>query len=93
MIILGIKGLKLLYETRIIGSLKIPQFWNRRRSEVKNVTWELNNNKETGVQMIDKHLFDNDHVTKVCNLKGLGHANVGNFSTDQMVIELTKIWK
>ena len=24
-------------------------------------------------------------------LKGLGHANLGNFSTDQMVIELTKI--
>ena len=27
------------------------------------------------------------------NLKGLGHAILGNFSTDQMVIELTKIWK
>ena len=26
-------------------------------------------------------------------LKGLGHAILGNFSTDQMVIELTKIWK
>ena len=26
-------------------------------------------------------------------LKGLGHAIFGNFSTDQMVIELTKIWK
>ena len=25
------------------------------------------------------------------NLKGLGHAILGNFSTDQMVIELTKI--
>ena len=24
-------------------------------------------------------------------LKGLGHAILGNFSTDQMVIELTKI--
>ena len=27
----------------------------------------------------------------VCPLKGLGHAILGNFSTDQMVIELTKI--
>ena len=26
-------------------------------------------------------------------LKGLGHANLGNFSTDRMVIELTKISK
>ena len=26
-------------------------------------------------------------------LKGLGHAILGNFSTDQMVIELTKILK
>ena len=26
-------------------------------------------------------------------LKGLGHAILGNFSTDQMVIELTKISK
>ena len=26
-------------------------------------------------------------------LKGQGHAILGNFSTDQMVIELTKIWK
>ena len=26
-----------------------------------------------------------------CCLKGLGHAILGNFSTDQMVIELTKI--
>ena len=25
------------------------------------------------------------------NLKGLGHAILGNFSTDQIVIELTKI--
>ena len=25
------------------------------------------------------------------NLKGLGHAILGNFSTDQMVIEITKI--
>ena len=27
----------------------------------------------------------------VVPLKGLGHAILGNFSTDQMVIELTKI--
>ena len=27
------------------------------------------------------------------NLKGLGHAILGNFSTDQIVIELTKIRK
>ena len=27
------------------------------------------------------------------SLKGLGHAILGNFSTDQMVIKLTKIWK
>ena len=26
-------------------------------------------------------------------LKGQGHAVLGNFSTDQMFIELTKIWK
>ena len=26
-------------------------------------------------------------------LKGLGHAILGNFSTDQIVAELTKIWK
>ena len=26
------------------------------------------------------------------SLKGLGHAILGNFSADQMVIELTKIW-
>ena len=29
----------------------------------------------------------------MAELKGLGHAILGNFSTDQMVIELTKIWK
>ena len=28
-----------------------------------------------------------------CMLKGLGHAILGNFSTDRMVIELTKISK
>ena len=28
-----------------------------------------------------------------CNLKGLGHAILGNFSSDRMVIELTKISK
>ena len=27
----------------------------------------------------------------IAQLKGLGHAILGNFSTDQMVIELTKI--
>ena len=27
------------------------------------------------------------------DLKGLGHAILGNFSTDRMVIELTKISK
>ena len=27
------------------------------------------------------------------NLKGLGHAILGNFSTDRMVVELTKISK
>ena len=26
-------------------------------------------------------------------LKGLGHAILSNFSTDQMVMELTKMWK
>ena len=26
-------------------------------------------------------------------LKGLGHALLGNFSADQIVLELTKIWK
>ena len=26
-------------------------------------------------------------------LKGLGHAILANFSTDEMVIELTKMWK
>ena len=33
-------------------------------------------------------------TTSACyveSLKGLGHAILGNFSTDQMVIELTKI--
>ena len=29
--------------------------------------------------------------TKTLYLKGIGHAILGNFSTDQMVIELTKI--
>ena len=33
-----------------------------------------------------------DHRSYVHTLKGLvGHAILGNFSTDQMVIELTKI--
>ena len=32
-------------------------------------------------------------VSKQERLKGLGHAILGNFSTDQMVIELTKIGK
>ena len=31
--------------------------------------------------------------TPSLKLKGLGHAILGNFSTDQMVMELTKIWK
>ena len=37
----------------------------------------------------------NGKYVPVCNavLKGLGHAILGNFSTDQMVIELTKIRK
>ena len=30
---------------------------------------------------------------ETCSLKGLGHAILGNFSTDRMVIELTKISK
>ena len=34
-------------------------------------------------------LSDTDYTT----LKGLGHAILSNFSTDQMVMELTKIWK
>ena len=29
----------------------------------------------------------------ICMLKGLDHAILGNFSTDRMVIELTKISK
>ena len=29
--------------------------------------------------------------SEACHLKGLGHTILGNFSTDQMVIELTKI--
>ena len=31
------------------------------------------------------------HQTRFGQLKGLGHAILGNFSTDQMVTELTKI--
>ena len=31
--------------------------------------------------------------TRRSSLKGLGHAILGNFSTDQMVIELPKILK
>ena len=30
-------------------------------------------------------------LCETCLLKGLGYAILGNFSTDQMVIELTKI--
>ena len=30
---------------------------------------------------------------KRVSCEGLGHAILGNFSTDQMVIELAKIWK
>ena len=30
---------------------------------------------------------------EMANFKGLGHTIVGNFGTDQMVIELTKISK
>ena len=32
-------------------------------------------------------------TNKICFLKGLGHAILGNFSFDQMVIELTEITK
>ena len=32
-------------------------------------------------------------TVKECYLKGLGHAILGNFSIDQMVIELTEITK
>ena len=32
-------------------------------------------------------------VNKTLVLKGLGHAILGNFGTDRMVIELTKISK
>ena len=35
----------------------------------------------------------NDHRSYIHNLKGLGHAILGNFSIDQMVIELTEITK
>ena len=34
---------------------------------------------------------DPDYGKHIYTLKGLGHAILGNFSTDQMVIELTKI--
>ena len=34
---------------------------------------------------------DNVPRHRTFTLKGLGHAILGNFSTDQMVIELTKI--
>jgi len=41
--------------------------------------------------------FDGKHqdtiVVREISLKGLGHAILGNFSTDQIVIELTKISK
>ena len=32
-------------------------------------------------------------IRKTIKLKGLGHTILGNFSTDRMVIELTKISK
>ena len=39
-----------------------------------------------------RHLTRNRSLLrKAGSLKGLGHAILGNFSTDQMVIELTKI--
>ena len=37
------------------------------------------------------HSFFNTSIHLVFHLKGLGHVILGNFSTDQMVIELTKI--
>ena len=36
-------------------------------------------------------LCQDDPNGYICALKGLGHAILGSFSTDQMVIELTKI--
>ena len=36
-------------------------------------------------------IFQKRHI--LAGVKGLGHAILGNFSTDQIVIESTKIWK
>ena len=40
---------------------------------------------------ISNYLTDNYPLPNLTYCKGLGHAILGNFSTDQIVIELTKI--
>ena len=42
---------------------------------------------------IKSEVFATCESLKSNSLKGLGHAILGNFSTYQMDIELTKIWK
>jgi len=53
---------------------------------------ELISMKHGKVNFIYLYKSDNK-VLNQSHLKGLGHAILGNFSTDPMVIELTKISK
>ena len=75
---------------RSLGS----NFSNRTR---KNVIDHVGNTTHSGVFLTNVEVFGNtvthclECLTYPLNLKGLGHAILGNFSTDQMVIELIKI--
>ena len=52
-----------------------------------------NNSKENRYNNIKEKKEELENKLLITTLKGLGHTILGNFSTDRMVIELTKISK
>ena len=58
---------------------------------IRVVNWKAFFDLEFRQFGVDVILYGNLHKRDI--LKGLGHAILGNFSTDRMVIELTKISK
>ena len=69
--------------------------------ENKNTKRRQSNDRKTGVEDVEEFVYLGATMTKEGGgtedikkrLKGLGQAILGNFSTDRVVIELTKISK
>ena len=67
--------------------------WSLCRNRFSDVG-EKNQRENQAAALNGAHVeMRDDEFTARDRLKGLGHAILGNFSTDRMVIELTKILK